>query len=83
MSITTGINMTSITRHNDIITGTAEQVEWTGTEYTPVSDEYTFSYNIITNHLQITSQNKNDILKILDLEDFIENMNDNAIPNLE
>ena len=80
--ITSGINADSCKINGDIVTGNAELVQYDGFEYNPVSDEFTFEYNRKSKTVHITSDNKAEIEKNIDNLDFIDNMENNILPEL-
>lgn len=80
--IVSSINADSCKVNGDIVTGSAELVQYDGSEYNPVSDEFTFEYNRKDKTIKVTSDNKAEIVKDLDEEEIINNLEDNILPEI-
>lgn len=80
--ITSSIDADSCKVNGDIVTGSAELVQYDGSEYNPVSDEFTFEYNRKDKTIKVTSDNKKEIVKDLDEEEIINNLEDNILPEI-
>ena len=80
--IVSSINADSCKVNDDIVTGSAELVQYDGSEYNPVSDEFTFEYNRKDKTIKVTSDNKKEIVKDLDEEEIINNLEDNILPEI-
>ena len=80
--ITSSINADSCKVNGDIVTGSAELVQYDGSEYNPVSDEFTFEYNRKDKTIKVTSDNEKEIVKDLDEEEIMNNIEDNILPEI-
>lgn len=80
--ITSSINADSCKVNDDIVTGSAELVQYDGSEYNPVSDEFTFEYNRKDKTIKVTSDNEKEIIKDLDEKEIMNNIEDNILPEI-